>query len=121
MNVVNTTGSTATYALEFAGLTKRQISVANKDWGRIRITGRTGGTYAVTVKRNNELVISSPLRVDCDEADPYVSEPEISIVNACRYRNGYVLFQFSNPTITTRAYIITLLIYPYAQIHPIRW
>lgn len=46
------------------------------------------------------------ITVACD-GDPVINQsPEVQVVNACRSGNGYVLFQFANPTDANKAWVI---------------
>lgn len=105
-SIVNTTGAPATYRLDFQGLSTRQIVVPAGDWGRIPITGRPDGAYSYQVTRDGTTITNSSVTVGCDGADKMVSQPEASVINACRGSNGYVLVQMANPTSAPRPYVI---------------
>lgn len=105
-NMINTGAATATYRLEFEGLSARALDVDPGDWWRSPITGRPDGDFLVVVKRDGAVVSSSTLTVSCDTAPPTLDEPEIQIVNACRAGNGYILFQFVNDTDQNRPWVI---------------
>lgn len=105
-NVVNTGDSAAVYRLEFAALSPREITVAPRDWWRSPVTGRPDGDHDVIVKRNGTVILDTTVTIDCDSNTPQVSEPEVSVVNACRLGNGYLLFQFVNPGATAKGYVI---------------
>lgn len=105
-NIVNTGDSSAIYRLEFASLSPRQTDVAAGDWWRSPITGRPDGDHEVIVKRNGVVISDTSITVACDDDPPQVSEPEVTVVNACRDGNGYLLFQLINPTAVTRSYVI---------------
>lgn len=106
LNVVNTGTAAADYRLEFQGLTARQSTVGAGDWWRMPVTGRADGTYDMVVKRDGVVVSDEPVTIACDIDDPAVSTPEVTVVNACRDGNGYLLFQFVNPTNAARGYVI---------------
>lgn len=70
------------------------------------ITGRPDRDYQVVVTRDGEVVSDATVTVACD-ADPVVlASPEVQVVNACRANNGYVMFQFANPTDANKAWVI---------------
>lgn len=106
LNIVNTVTASSVYRLEFQGLSPRQRTVAFEDWGRIAISGRLPGTYSAVVKRDGVTVLDSPVTINCNDPQPPVSSPEVTIVNACRSGLGQVFFQFVNPTATPRPYVI---------------
>jgi len=105
-NIVNTGAATATYRIEFQGLSPRALAVAESDWWRMPITGRPDGDFLVVVKRDNAVVSSTTVTVSCDTTPPLLDEPQIQIVNACRGGNGYLLFQFVNDSDQTRPWVI---------------
>jgi len=105
-NLVNTGEQSAMFRMEFEGLTDRTATIAAGDWWRMPITGRADGTYDVTITREGQLVSEQRLRVACDVESPEVAEAEVGVVSACRFGNGYLLFQFVNPTDAARSYII---------------
>lgn len=96
----------ATYRLEFEGLSVRQVTVEALDWARMPITGRPDGSYTVTITRNGSAAITQSIAVNCDSAVPQVSPIQTSVVSACRFGNGYVLFEFVNPTDQAQGYVI---------------
>lgn len=105
--IVNTGLVDQTYRLEFAGLTAREVLVPAGDWARIPVTGRADRGYDYTVKRGGLSIVESTVVVACDAQPPVVGSPEVSVVNACRSGNGYVLLQFVNPTASARGYVIS--------------
>jgi len=105
-NIVNPGPGSAVYRIEFQGLTPRETSVLAGDWWRMPITGRPDGSYVVVVKRDGVTVSTTTVEVACDSAPPQVDVDEIQIVNACRAGNGYLLFQFVNPTAVSRGWVI---------------
>lgn len=105
-NIVNSTAGPATYRIEFGALSPRQRAVAALDWWRMPITGRANGVYPVTVTRDGQVISQTTVTVDCEIGSGTITGPEVQIVNACRAGNGYLLFQFLNPTATTRGYVI---------------
>lgn len=104
--IVNPGPQAAAYRLEFQGLTPRQNTVEALDWWRMPITGRADGTYTALVTRNGTEVSNTTVTVACDTAPPQIDEPEVNVVNACRQGNGYVLFEFVNPTPAVRGWVI---------------
>ena len=105
LNVVNRS-SAALYRLEFQGLNALSVNVGFKDWGRIAITGRPAGDYAYQIYRNNSLIMSDTVSLYCDQSSPSATHPEVTIVNACRYGNGYILFQMANSLSFARSYVV---------------
>lgn len=105
-NIVNTGAAPADYRLEFEGLSPRQLTVNALDWWRMPVTGRPNGDYSVTVTRDGAAVSQTTVTVDCTESSGAVSGSDVQIVNACRAGNGYLLFQFLNPSAATRGYVI---------------
>lgn len=83
-----------------------QRTVSFKDWGRIRISGRPPRTYSAVVKRDGATIQSEDIAINCAAPVPPVSSPEITVVDTCRSRNGFILFQYANPTSVSRPYII---------------
>lgn len=102
LNIVNTRTASSVYRFELQGLSARQTNVAFEDWGRMPITYRAPATYSAVVKRDGETILSESIPINCAASTPPVSTPEVTIQNACRASNGYVLFQMVNPTATTR-------------------
>lgn len=107
MNLVNTLSGAATFRIEFEGLTARQLTVDAGDWWRMPFTGRADRSYDVVVKRNGSIIFDDSINVSCDTAPPQVGETEVQIISACRSGLGYILFQFVNPSATSRSYVIT--------------
>ena len=58
------------------------------------------------VKRNGSIVANADVEVSCDADTPTLSGDEVQVVNACRNGNGYLLFQFTNPSPQPRSWII---------------
>ena len=106
MNLVNTGVDSATYRIEFEGLSPRQSVVEPGDWWRMPVTGRPDGNYGIIVRRDNEIVVDTLAAVRCDTSPPAVPSPEIQVVNSCRAGNGYLLFQFVNETAAPRGWVI---------------
>ncbi len=106
LNIVNNQTTSSVYRFELQGQTARQTSVIFENWGRIPITGRPVCSYSVVVKRDGVIVLSENISINCDDPVPTVSTPEVTILNACRSNNGYVLFQMVNPSSTTCNYIL---------------
>lgn len=106
LNIVNESTASSVYRLELQSLSARAVTVTSQNWGRISITGRPPASYSAVVKRDGQPIIAKVLSINCNQSVPTVSEPEVTIVNACRANNGYVLFQFVNPTSATRPYVI---------------
>ncbi len=106
LNIVNNQTASAVYRFEFQGLSARQTTVAFEDWGRMPITGRPAGTYTAEVQRDGQTILTENLTINCNAMAPTVSTPEVTILNACRNNNGYVLFELVNPTASTRPYVI---------------
>jgi len=105
-NIVNTGDAVANYRIEFEGLSARSRDIAAGDWWRMPITGRPDRDYQAIVKRDGAIVSDTTVTVGCD-SDPVVAmSPEVQVVNACRADNGYVLFQFANPTDATKAWVV---------------
>ena len=55
---------------------------------------------------NGAVVSAETVVVDCDAEQPTVSDTEVAVVNACRFGNGYLLFQFVNETDASRSYVV---------------
>jgi len=108
LNIVNTGNNPSVYRFELQGQSARAVSVDPDDWARISITGRPPGNYTVVVKKDGTQVVAETIPIDCsfDVQDRPVSSPEVRILNACRAGNGYILFQFVNPTIQFKPYVI---------------
>lgn len=106
VNIVNLASDSATYRIEYSGLSPRQAVVGGGDWWRMPVTGRPDGSYQVVVKRNGWIVADEAIEVSCDEVVPTLSGDEVQVVNACRNGNGYLLFQFTNPSAQPRSWII---------------
>lgn len=108
VNVVNGFDESATYTLAFGELRVRTIDVKPLDWGRFSITGRRDGNHRVVIERDGIVLVEEVVRVHCDDAhsDAIVTEPEVTVVNACRFGNGYILVQMVNPSDTKRGYVI---------------
>lgn len=104
--IVNTGTRTATYRLEFEGLSARQRIVEPGDWARLPITGRRDGSYRVTIKRDGTLISNQINTVACDTNPPRVSTPEVQTVSSCRNNRGYIWFQLVNPTSVAKPYVI---------------
>lgn len=105
-NLVNIGNHSSVYRLEFEGLTAREVTIGEKDWGRIPVTGRADGDYDVVVKRDGNVISSTVVTVACDVDEPSVDDDEIRIVNSCRDGFGYLLFQFVNSSGAPKPYII---------------
>ena len=105
-NLLNTSSATSLYELQFEGLSPRQRQLDFEDWGRIPITGRSDGDYAVLVTRDGETIVSETVNFNCDATVPSVSTPEVTVVSACRGGLGQVFFQLVNPTASSRSYIV---------------
>lgn len=105
-NIVNVDDVPARYRVEFAELSPRQRVVADGDWWRMSISGRADGDYRVLVMRNGWIVSSETVSVRCDAGTPATSEGNVQVVNACRDDDGYVLFQFTNPSPQPRSWVI---------------
>jgi len=106
VNVVNTKTAVSTYTFNLQGQSPRTRRVQFENWGRMPITGRPPGSYAVDVLRDGTTILSDVVNINCSAAVPPVSAPEVTIVNACVSGNGFVLFQFVNPTSSPRPYVI---------------
>ena len=105
-NIVNGGTEPATFVLRFEGLSPRQVEVPAGDWWRMPITGRSDRDYEVVVERNGETISSRTVVVACDLEPPFVDSDEVRVVNACRAGNGYIIFQFVNPTAERRSWTI---------------
>lgn len=106
MNVLNGDTVAHLYRVEIGTLSPRSRTVAAADWWRSPVTGRADGPIDVRVLRDNQVIFDSQLVVDCDDASPTVSAPEVEVLNACRGGNGFVAWQFANPTDAQRGYVI---------------
>jgi len=105
-NIVNNDGAAHDYRLEFEGLTPRQITVAGRDWGRMPITGRPDRLYAVTVKRDGQVISSMQLSVACDGNSPLTTGPSVSLQIGCRSTGALVLAQFVNDSSASAGYVM---------------
>lgn len=106
-NIVNTDTVPHTYRVQIGDLSPRQHTVAPGDWWRSPVTGRPDGFIRVHVTQDGFTIANRNLRVDCDDDTPTVTDPEVQILNLCRGGNGFVAWQFSNPTDGDRSYIIS--------------
>ena len=95
----------ALFRIEFQGLSARQTVVDPGDWWRMPITGRPDGSYGLVVYRAGAIILDTQITVACDAA-PQTSLDEVQVVNACRFGNGYILFQFVNNTAATKGYVV---------------
>lgn len=105
-NIVNESASPASYRIEFANLSPREWTVQPRDWWRMPVTGRPTGEHEVVIKRDGVVVYEDVLRFRCGSLTPPVSDPEVSIINACRNGLGYLLFQFVNHSSVSSGYVI---------------
>lgn len=105
VNVVNP-GDAATYSLEVGALSPRVRRVAAGDWWRNPITGRPNGLLPVKLFRDGDLLLDTTVGVSCQSDYPVVTEPEVQLLNSCRDGDGFVAWQFSNPSILSRSYWI---------------
>lgn len=105
-NIVNRGPDTATYRIEFGGLSPRQSTVVGGDWWRMPVTGRSDGDHSIVVKRNGVVVSDQTLTVTCDLVSPILNDPEVRVISACRAGLGYILFQFVNPGQAARPFVI---------------
>lgn len=109
VNMVNTDSTTAAYRVEVGELPARRRVVAANDWWRSPVTGRPDGPISVRVFREvgpyRLTLLDTTVTVACD-IEPQVSSPEIQIINICRGGNGFIAWQFANPTSATRSYVI---------------
>ena len=105
-NTVNVTGEPATYRMEFGALSPRQWTSAPGDWWRSPVTGRPDGSHRIVMRRNGEVINQTIVRTECDTESPVGSPYEVAVINGCRAGNGYLLFQFVNPTAASRGYVI---------------
>lgn len=103
---VNLSDEASTFRLEFEGLSARQQVVEPGDWGRLPVTGRADGAYTVVVKMDGAAVATESVDVDCDDDTPSVTGAGVTIVNSCRFGNGYIMFQFVNEQPDDRRYVI---------------
>lgn len=108
-NIVNPTEASATYRLEFEGLTARQSVVPPKGRWRMPVTGRPDGDYDVTVIRDGELLSTRTLTVACDGDEPKIDLDEIRIINSCFNGDGYLMFQFVNPSPAKKSWVVEAL------------
>lgn len=111
-NIVNTQGE-ARYRIEFQGLTPRERSVSAKQAWRMPFTGRPDGDYEVTVTKtlledNTTAEITRTFAVDCKAESPKELSEEFQVVSYCAGGDGFIRYQFVNPTKTKRSYIIGL-------------
>jgi len=105
-NIVNRSSEPSRFRMVFQGLSPRETTVAPLDWWRSPITGRPDGTYSILVFRDGNQVAANTVNVLCDEDPVMVGGVEIEVINACRFGNGYILFQFLNLTAETRGWVI---------------
>lgn len=105
LNIVNTDFVPHEYQVQIGSLSPRTRTVDGQDWWRSPVTGRPDGRIAATVLRDGEVILDRELIVACDN-DPQVSTPEVRVLKACRGGNGFVAWQFANPTDQSRSYII---------------
>lgn len=108
-NIVNRSGATATFRIEYEGLTPRQRTLDPMDWWRSPVTGRADGDADVVVKRDGIIIAATTASISCDSAPPVVSEPEIEVISACRGDNvhrGYLLIQLTNASDSPKPYVI---------------
>lgn len=106
VNVLNTDTVSHEYRLEVGTLAPRVRTVAAKDWWRSPVTGRPDGPISIVLLRDGVTILDRLMEVSCD-TNPAVTIPQIQILPACRGGNGFVAWQFANPTATSRSYIIT--------------
>lgn len=93
------------YTLRVGNLTPRVRNVEAGDWWRSPVTGRSDGPIPVQVTVHGVTVLDTVLTVACDDG-PVVTSPEVQPIVACRGGNGFVVFQFANPTSESRGYVI---------------
>lgn len=105
VNIVNGPEA-ATYSVRVGTLSPRVRRVAADDWWRNPITGRPDGSVSVEVKRNGETFWDGRVLVVCDGALRVTTGSEITLLQACRGGNGFVAWQFANPTARPRSYVI---------------
>ena len=89
-----------------SGLSARESTFSFEDWGRFSFTGRPPGSYTVVARRDGVEVVNETFPIDCSLANPPVSEPEVTIVNACRSGLGQIFFHMVNPTANSKPYVI---------------
>lgn len=104
-NIVNPLDEAGAYQIEFGSLSARKTTVGADDWGRISLTGRQDGSHKYRVLRDGLVLVDRTVDVACDDT-PRTSEPEVTIVNACRAGNGYLLAQLVNPSEKAKPYVI---------------
>lgn len=105
VNIVNVGAADAVYRVRFEGLAPRTRIVAEGDWWRSPVTGRTDGDYRIVVEREGTTIDDTTVTVDCTGATQ-VTEGPIQVMSACVNDRGYVLFQFVNPTAQAQGYVI---------------
>lgn len=103
--IVNTTATSATYRVEFEGLSPRSASVAPGDWIRLPLTGRADGDYLVRTLRDGQVISAETVTVECDDS-PTTTGNEVTPIVACRDGDGYVLVQLVNNTDTPKPYVV---------------
>lgn len=108
VNIVNTGTESALYRIELGTLSARALEVAPGDWWRMPYTGRQDGPLPLTITRDGLPVdVPTPtINVACDTSPPQIATPEVQIINACRFGNGYLLFQFVNDSNQDKPYVI---------------
>lgn len=104
--VVNTGSTMATFQIEFGQLTPRERTLAPGDWWRMPVTGRPDGNHTLRVTRDGSLLVDTAVTVACDVPTPRVTHPDVHVINTCRDGNGYILFQMTNPSASSRSWII---------------
>jgi len=87
INIVNSGVDAASYRVEFEGLSPRVTTVESGDWRRMP-------------------VLDTVVAVACDTDPPQIEDAEVQVINACRFGNGYILFQFANATAQSRGWVI---------------
>lgn len=93
------------YRVEIGDLAPRERTLKFFEWWRSPVTGRPDGPLRIRVFRNGLLAYDKDVVVACDTA-PSVDAPEITELNSCKESGGFILWQFANPTATTRGYVI---------------
>lgn len=104
LNLTNSGAQSATYRVEFEGLTPREVTVDPADWGRVSITGRPAGSYLLEVQRAGQIAFSERIGVACaDYRDVTLSG--IQVVSSCRNDTGYLLVQVVNASEQPKPYV----------------
>lgn len=108
VNVVNRSDAAAEYTLILGALSSPRVrTVEPNDWWRSPITGRFDGPDTVQVSRNGEIILETGVAVECDESSgSSVTGAEVDVINVCRGGNGFVAWQFANPTAEAASYVI---------------